>query len=372
MATNKSAMRAPAKRKNVKGTQRDRNRKASKKEDSISTQTNEEIINDDGTQMEQRAKNSRSKVIAKGKRTADGQPDPAHLRQFCLDAVNIGVTKLTKDFNETRAASLKAPISRTAFDKNMDKNRYKDVICGDEGRVVLSWPPGHANDYIHANWVPVRGEKRYICTQGPTEKTVEDFWRLVWQEKCRGIVMLCGVMEMGKKKCEQYWPSHQGESITSGQVTIKNTKVHEFEKSLVATNLELSAQGHTHKMEHIIWNGWPDRGVPDNYLASLRLIRKVSAMAPVLVHCSAGIGRTGTIVGLDMCLQSLSSNEKVTMADIVKDLRVYRHGSVQTDMQYIYMHRVLIALAENKKVISKDEVASWISDFDAFIKAKGG
>ena len=77
---------------------------------------------------------------------------------------------------------------------------FSDVICIDESRVVLNWPPGHPNDYIHANWVQVRGEKRYICTQGPTPKTVEDFWRMVFQEKIKGIVSLTEIMELGKKK----------------------------------------------------------------------------------------------------------------------------------------------------------------------------
>uniref|UniRef100_A0A1I7YKE7 Protein-tyrosine phosphatase n=1 Tax=Steinernema glaseri TaxID=37863 RepID=A0A1I7YKE7_9BILA len=234
------------------------------------------------------------------------------------------------------------------------------------------WPPGHPNDYIHANWVPVHGEKRYICTQGPTEKTVEDFWRLVWQEKCRGIVMLCGVMELGKKKCEQYWPSQQGEQLTSGQLTIKNTKVHELEKMLVSSSLELSFQGQTHRVEHIIWNGWPDRGVPENHLACLRLVRKMAPLAPVVVHCSAGIGRTGTIVGLDMFQTNLYNGEKLSLADVVKELRVHRHGSVQTDVQFIYMHRVIFGLADNKKVVKEAEIAAFLAEYDAFIKSKGG
>ncbi|KAK0390389.1 hypothetical protein QR680_019333 [Steinernema hermaphroditum] len=364
--TAKSAMKpSPTKRKHAK----DKIRRAGKQEDSVNTQTNEDPNNDDGTQIERRTK-ERSKLNRKGNK--EGHPDAQLLRHFCLDTMKTGVAKLSKEFNETRAASLKQSIARTAFDKNMDKNRYKDVVCGDEGRVVLTWPPGHANDYIHANWVPVKGEKKYICTQGPTEKTVEDFWRLVWQENIKAIIMLCGVMEMGKKKCEQYWPAKQDDTMISGALTIKNMKVSEAEKVLVSTFLEITHEGKTHKVEHIIWNGWPDRGVPDNHLGCLRLIRKISPMSPVIVHCSAGIGRTGTIVGLDMCLHNLASSEKVVMADIVKELRVYRHGSVQTDVQYIYMHRVLFALAENHKAVTKEDIRSFITEYDAFIKAKGG
>ncbi|TKR75680.1 hypothetical protein L596_016935 [Steinernema carpocapsae] len=304
---------------------------------------------DDGTQMERRVPGTKTKMMKmKG---LDGESAEAYnrmMKMFLAETVETGVAKLAKEFNETRAASLKTQIPRTAFDANMDKNRYKDVICGEEGRVALHWPPGNSNDYVHANWVPVRGERKYICTQGPMEKTVEDFWRLVWQEKCKIIMMLCGVMETGKKKCEQYWPAKEGESITSGQLKLTNTKIVEHEKNMVYTSLEVCHQGEVLKVEHIHWNGWPDRGVPENHLASFRLMRKATTI-PILVHCSAGIGRTGTIVGLDICQKMLSAGERVNMHEIVKELRKTRHGSVQTDVQFLYMHRVMFAIAENRR-----------------------
>ncbi|TKR68628.1 hypothetical protein L596_024588 [Steinernema carpocapsae] len=344
----------------------------------VKNKTLQEGDGDDGTQMEQKPKKGnamRSKLMQakKGEKTTEGGENYSKMMKlFCMETAKTGVMKLAKDFNETRAISLKSEIPRTAFDANMGKNRYKDVICSDEGRVALSWPPGNTNDYVHANWVPVKGEKKYICTQGPTEKTVEDFWRLVWQEKCKSIVMLCGIMETGKKKCEQYWPLKEGESMTSGQLTITNTKVVEVEKNMISSSLDLAHQGELLKVEQIHWNGWPDRGVPENYLAPMRLIRKVTPMTPILVHCSAGIGRTGTVVGLDMSQHLLNAGEKIDLHEIVKELRKHRHGSVQTDVQFLYMHRVLFAIAENKKIITREEFAAFFKEFDAFVKAKGG
>ncbi|KAL6734802.1 hypothetical protein Aduo_005302 [Ancylostoma duodenale] len=123
------------------------------------------------------------------------------------DVLNIGVRGLIKEFITMRSQT--QPIGnkpKVAFDANPQKNRYKDVFCTDETRVVLSWPPGK-NDYIHANWVSGSDvPKKFICTQAPTKNTVEDFWRMIWQEQCKSIVMLCNIMECGKKKCEQYWP----------------------------------------------------------------------------------------------------------------------------------------------------------------------
>ncbi|EJW74576.1 hypothetical protein WUBG_14516 [Wuchereria bancrofti] len=106
-----------------------------------------------------------------------------------------------KEFKEIRESSIPpSQLVKTAFDKNPDKNRYRDVFCVDETRVVLNYPPKTTNDYIHANWVDVVSMKqRFICTQAPKENTVEDFWRMVWQESCRSIIMLCNIMECGKK-----------------------------------------------------------------------------------------------------------------------------------------------------------------------------
>uniref|UniRef100_A0AC34FZG4 Tyrosine-protein phosphatase domain-containing protein n=1 Tax=Panagrolaimus sp. ES5 TaxID=591445 RepID=A0AC34FZG4_9BILA len=180
-------------------------RRQKKNASTTSNATNDD--NDDGTQMEGVAgggggKHNRNESKQKHpskEQHGGGDGYDKQLAVFVRETIKIGVPKLVKDFHEARATAPKN-MPKTAFEKNHDKNRYKDVICMDETRVVLTWPPENPNDYIHANWVNVRGEKRYICTQGPTSKTVEDFWRLVFQEKCKGIVMLTEVMELGKKK----------------------------------------------------------------------------------------------------------------------------------------------------------------------------
>uniref|UniRef100_A0A0K0DAI8 Protein-tyrosine phosphatase n=1 Tax=Angiostrongylus cantonensis TaxID=6313 RepID=A0A0K0DAI8_ANGCA len=201
-----------------------------------------------------------------------------------------------------------------------------EVFCIDATRVVLTWPPGFC-DYINANWISgVDKAKKFICTQGPVEKTVDDFWRMIWQEKCRSIIMLCNITECGKSKCEQYWP--------------------------------LTAQ---HTVEHFHWTDWPDRGVPrTTTLAIFRILRRVNRLTPCVVHCSAGIGRTGTVVGIDMVYRRLERGEKDVseymikkyLAYLVTELREMRHGAVQMDCQYVYMHRILLVVAENLKVHS--------------------
>ncbi|VDM73577.1 unnamed protein product [Strongylus vulgaris] len=145
-----------------------------------------------------------------------------------------------------------------------------------------------------------------------------------------------------------------------------------------------------HIVEHIQWKDWPDRGVPPTNLSSFRLLMRVRNLTPIVVHCSAGIGRTGTIVGLDLIYSKLEKGSIVTLENIVRGLRKDRHGSVQTDAQYLYMHRILIAVAENKRasclcrnkenivhalrsfqVVSAADIQKFVTDYDTYCKAKG-
>lgn len=260
------------------------------------------------------------------------------LRDFVLQTIKTGIDGLVREFTELKVETSGPPALKTAFDANPDKNRYKDVYCQDETRVILKLPTGSTNDYIHANWAYIKGEKRFICSQGPTEKTVDDFWRMIWENKCRAIVMLCNVFEQGRKKCELYYPEKVGDNpiVTSSGIVIKNTTSSELEKILTVSVLEIVVEGsEPFSVRHYFWNSWPDRGVPSNIMACLRLLARIKAFSPIVVHCSAGIGRTGTIVGLEMCQQTIMAGEPLSMMAIVRELRSYRHGAVQTDIQYI-------------------------------------
>ncbi|CAD5213966.1 unnamed protein product [Bursaphelenchus xylophilus] len=331
-----------------------------------------EEANDDGTQMEpktidsgHRSHHSKARSIQGTNREGNEAIFNRALKEFCLNSIETGPKKLANEFVETRSAMPKN-VPKTAFQAHGPKNRYKDVICLDETRVKLTWPDS-GNDYIHANYVNMDGKMRYICTQGPTADTTVDFWRMVWQEKCKGILMLCEVMEMGKKKCEQYWPLKVGEEGEYGPIKVKTLKVLQTEEHLHTTHLEITAVGETRQVHHILWEKWPDRGVPKDYLGCLRLIKRINPIVPVVVHCSAGIGRTGTIVGLEMLQLKLQKGEVCTMAEVVAELRKYRHGSVQTDVQFLYMHRVIMELATNRKAITRAELQGFYEEYDKIV-----
>ncbi|GMR32159.1 hypothetical protein PMAYCL1PPCAC_02354 [Pristionchus mayeri] len=331
---------------------------------------------DDGTQVDTSAKRKKkpSGGATKRKRANgtlnDGPQYKAAFKEFALNSVKIGIPGLLAEFDEIKKQTQAIGATpKIAFDTNPDKNRYKDVFCVDESRVILT---GGGTDYIHANWVDVLPDKRkYICTQGPIAATIDDFWRMVFQEKCKSIVMLCNIVECGKKKCEQYWPEAAGQEITYGSMQVKATAKEEFEKLMTVTKLTMSDGSDSHDVEHIIWNNWPDRGVPADVLTCFKLLDKLKKLSPTVIHCSAGIGRTGTIVGLDLILSRLRAGEVKTAKEIVIDLRSKRHGSVQMDIQYLYIHRVLIALGLSRKVLKESEVKGFIDAYEALCKQRG-
>ncbi|EJW74167.1 hypothetical protein WUBG_14923, partial [Wuchereria bancrofti] len=152
-------------------------------------------------------------------------PDQA-LEKFALATVAKKIDGLRAEF-ATLKTFVPTAISQAAFDRNKDCNRYNNIICYDHTRVVLRFNVPPDRDYIHANYVRTslcNLPNNFICTQGPMDSTVNDFWRLVWQEKPKTIVMLCKVIECGKQKCSQYFPLNQGETKQYGKIIVKNVR----------------------------------------------------------------------------------------------------------------------------------------------------
>ncbi|NXN96504.1 PTPRK phosphatase, partial [Rhinopomastus cyanomelas] len=226
---------------------------------------------------------------------------------------------------------------------NQSKNRYKSIIPYDHCRVVLQ-PSDMRNDYINASYVDVEGFS--LPPQGPLPGTVVDFWQMVWQEKTSVIVMLTGLVEQNKIKCEQYWPE-QEQVYGDFTVMLKNTRT---TTGLITRIFCLQKVGCAHprvvKQFHYLL--WPDHRVPRNPAQLLWLVemvnkRQLEAPAgPVLVHCSAGIGRTGTFIALDFLLKMGKAEGKVDVFHCVQRLREQRVSMVQTKEQYIFLYEVLL------------------------------
>ncbi|VDM43404.1 unnamed protein product [Toxocara canis] len=218
------------------------------------------------------------------------------------------------EFAEIRAVKPKASEC-SKFLQNREKNRYRDVACLDATRVILTVNVPPECDYIHANWMHMEGcERRYIATQGPLDSTIGDFWRMIYQESINTIVMLCKLVENGKVKCSQYWPNVPGSKQTFSIITVENKTV-TVEKKFSVFNLIVSKEGGktTVNVKLVQMCDWPDRAVPNSGYAVLRLIRMIPTKGACVIHCSAGIGRTGTIVAIDTILQRLWNAREVNV-----------------------------------------------------------
>lgn len=230
---------------------------------------------------------------------------------------------------------------------NRPKNRYPNILAFDHSRVHLSITdeiPG--SDYINANFCDgYRKENAYIATQGPLEDTIEDFWRMIWEHKTFTIVMLTDLEERGRVKCEQYWPN-EGTGLY-GEIEVTVTDWVELVNYTITT-LQVCKKGVPHReVKHFQFTGWPDHGVPPHptpFLAFLRRVRfyNPTDAGPIVVHCSAGVGRTACFIVIDSMLERLKHEDTVDIYGHVTVLRTQRNFMVQTDEQYKFIHDALL------------------------------
>ncbi|XP_027505122.1 receptor-type tyrosine-protein phosphatase F isoform X13 [Corapipo altera] len=234
---------------------------------------------------------------------------------------------------------------------NKPKNRYANVIAYDHSRVILTSIDGvPGSDYINANYIDgYRKQNAYIATQGPLPETLSDFWRMVWEQRTATIVMMTRLEEKSRVKCDQYWPSRGTETYGMIQVTLLDTV--ELATYTVRT-FALYKNGSSEKRElrQFQFMAWPDHGVPEYPTPILAFLRRVKACnppdaGPMVVHCSAGVGRTGCFIVIDAMLERMKHENTVDIYGHVTCMRSQRNYMVQTEDQYIFIHEALLEAA---------------------------
>ncbi|XP_049986661.1 receptor-type tyrosine-protein phosphatase H isoform X12 [Alexandromys fortis] len=258
--------------------------------------------------------------------------------------------------------------------ENTSKNRYRNVLPYDWSRVPLK--PLHeepGSDYINANFMPGLGSsKEFIATQGPLPHTVGDFWRLVWEQKSHTVVMLTNCMESGRVKCEHYWPL-DAQPCTHGQLQV-TLMSEEVKENWTVRDLQLFHMGEqqTHSVRQFHFLAWPDHGVPyspDPLLDFQKVLREWVDQSmdggPPIVHCSAGVGRTGTLIALDVLLRQLECEGLVGPFSFVKKMRESRPLMVQTEAQYIFLHQCILRFLQKSApaLILKESIYENVPNF---------
>nr|XP_038967376.1 receptor-type tyrosine-protein phosphatase delta isoform X32 [Rattus norvegicus] len=231
---------------------------------------------------------------------------------------------------------------------NKPKNRYANVIAYDHSRVLLSAIEGiPGSDYVNANYIDgYRKQNAYIATQGSLPETFGDFWRMIWEQRSATVVMMTKLEERSRVKCDQYWPSRGTETHGLVQVTLLDTV--ELATYCVRT-FALYKNGSSEKREvrQFQFTAWPDHGVPEHPTPFLAFLRRVKTCnppdaGPMVVHCSAGVGRTGCFIVIDAMLERIKHEKTVDIYGHVTLMRAQRNYMVQTEDQYIFIHDALL------------------------------
>ncbi|NWH85819.1 PTPRJ phosphatase, partial [Aegithalos caudatus] len=261
-----------------------------------------------------------------------------------------------EEYEELKSAGVHQPKFAAELPENRGKNRYNNVLPYDISRVKLSNQSSGTGDYINANYMPgYNSKKAFIAAQGPLPNTIEDFWQMIWEKSIYSIVMLTKCVEQARTKCEQYWPDKQpktyGDIIVTmvSEVVLPEWTIRDF-------TVEKSNTPESHTVRQFHFTSWPDHGVPEttDLLINFRhLVHEYNSQnpmdSPTLVHCSAGVGRTGTFIAIDRLIQQMEMENTVDVYGVVYDLRMHRPLMVQTEDQYVFLNQCVMDIIKSQR-----------------------
>ncbi|KAM3958132.1 LOW QUALITY PROTEIN: tyrosine-protein phosphatase 10D [Aphomia sociella] len=262
--------------------------------------------------------------------------------------------RFSEEFEELKHVGREQPCTAADLPCNRPKNRFTNILPYDHSRYKLQpVDDEEGSDYINANYVPGHNSPReFIVTQGPLHCTRDDFWRMCWESGSRAIVMLTRCVEKGREKCDRYWP-YDTRPVYYGDIAVTALNESRYPDWTV-TELMVCRGAEQRVLKHFHFTTWPDFGVPDPPTTLARFVRAFRERCPpdtrpVVVHCSAGVGRSGTFITLDRALQQLAAHaEYIDIFGMVHAMRRERVWMVQTEQQYICIHQCVVAVLEGQ------------------------
>ncbi|MCJ8741068.1 hypothetical protein PDJAM_G00066400 [Pangasius djambal] len=257
-----------------------------------------------------------------------------------------------EEFNALPVCPIQASCDAASKEENKEKNRYVNILPYDHSRVHLSPLEGVPDsDFINASYINGYQEKnKFIAAQGPKEETVNDFWRMIWEQNTATIVMVTNLKERKECKCAQYWPDQGCWTYGNIRVSVEDMTVlvdYTIRKFCIQQVGDVSGKKPQRLVTQFHFTSWPDFGVPFTPIGMLKFLKKVKACnpqyaGPIVVHCSAGVGRTGTFIVIDAMLDMMAAERKVDVFGFVTRIRAQRCQMVQTDMQYVFIFQALL------------------------------
>ncbi|XP_025037939.1 tyrosine-protein phosphatase non-receptor type 20 isoform X2 [Pelodiscus sinensis] len=234
--------------------------------------------------------------------------------------------------------------------ENREKNRYRDILPYDATRVPL----GANRGYINASYIRSRiGEEEYlyISTQGPLPSTVADFWQMIWENESNVIAMMTKEVELGKAKCHRYWPEPPQNAVELSEFHLRLDTYQILEYFIIRIIEIIHKQtGEKRFIRHLQFTTWPDHGTPrliEHLVKFVRYMRKIHQTGPITAHCSAGIGRSGVLLCIDVLLSCIEKDLCFNVKQIVRELRHQRFGMIQTQDQYLFCYEVALQVLQN-------------------------
>ncbi|KAM7056127.1 phosphatidylinositol phosphatase PTPRQ [Acridotheres tristis] len=237
---------------------------------------------------------------------------------------------------------------------NRSKNRFPNIKPYNNNRVKLMPDAGiPGSDYINASYVSgYLCPNEFIATQGPLPGTVGDFWRMVWETRAKTLVMLTQCFEKGRIRCHQYWPEDNKPVTVFGDIVITKL-MEEIQIDWTIRDLKIERHGDCMMVQQCNFTSWPEHGVPETTAPIIHFVKLIRARrahdnTPMVVHCSAGVGRTGVYIALDHLTQHVNDHDFVDIYGLVAELRSERMCMVQNLAQYIFLHQCVLDLLTTK------------------------
>ncbi|XP_031417531.1 receptor-type tyrosine-protein phosphatase epsilon isoform X2 [Clupea harengus] len=256
-----------------------------------------------------------------------------------------------EEFNSLPGGYTQGTCEEANKEDNKEKNRYPNILPYDHSRVVLTPLDGDpCSDYVNASYIDAFKDKnKFIAAQGPKQDTVADFWRMIWEQKAATIVMLTNLKERKEDKCYQYWPDQGCWTYGNVRVVVEDfTVLVDYTIRKFCVQYQASDGTKTPRLvTQMHFTSWPDFGVPFSPIGMLKFLKKVkqvnpSYAGPIVVHCSAGVGRTGTFIVIDAMIEMMYAEPKIDVFGFVSRIRDQRSQLVQTDMQYSFIYQALL------------------------------